>query len=208
MNMDEEIDSLTIDALKEISNIAMGHFLKVISQLTKQEVSVSTPEAQIVNVKDASDKLGGKGTSILVGYMNVFGDATGSMVLLLAKHDAIKLTQLVLNEETTPVLFPSTIERDVLKELMTVTGGAYLSAITQFLDIQLTPTSPVISLFSAFNLLNYLKTRGDAIQAYESRKIVSVSIRYGVQSTDVKGEIIMLVGPTILDYLTKKIKER
>jgi chemotaxis protein CheC len=205
--MDEEIDSLVIDALKEISNISAGHLSEVVSQLTGKEMSISAPDARIIRVNDAADLIGGKGASILVGFMNVFGDVTGSMVFLLPKEDAVTLSELVLDAEVSPLMFPSHLESDALRELVTITGSSYLSAITQFLGIYFAPTAPVISLFGAFNLLNFLKTRGGSMEEWEKRNIVLVSIKFTVDGTETKGELLMLVGPTILDYLSRKLKE-
>lgn len=206
--MNEQIDNLTIDAVKEITNIAAGHLAEVISQLTKTEMTLSVPEADIIRVDKAADRIGGKGASILVGYTNVFGDVTGSLVFLQSKKDAVKITELTLDTEVSPVMFPSAIEKDALRELVTITGGAYLAAITQYLDIYFVPTAPVISLFGAFNLLNFLKTRGESMEEYETRPIILVSIKYHVENTDIDGEILMLVGPTILDYLKKQLEEK
>jgi chemotaxis protein CheC len=206
--MGEEIDGIVIDAIKEISNIAAGHLSEIISQLTQKEMSISVPNAEIIRVNDAADRIGGKGASILVGYMNVFGDVSGSLVFLLPKKDAVKLSELTLNADVSPLMFPSPLEKDALRELITITGGAYLSAITQFLGIYFVPTAPIISLFGAFNLLNFLKTRTGAMEEYEARTIVLVSIKYKVSGTDVTGEILMLVGPTILDYVGKELKEK
>jgi chemotaxis protein CheY-P-specific phosphatase CheC len=140
--------------------------------------------------------------------MRVFGDVTGSIVFLLPKKDAMGLTELTLSDDVNPLLFPSVLEKDTLGELFTITGGAYLNAITQFLEIFFAPSAPIVSSFGAFNLLNYLKTRTGAMEEYESKKIVSVSVKFTVEGTDIKGEIIMLVGPTILDYLKNAIKEK
>ncbi|MFQ5887512.1 MAG: chemotaxis protein CheC [Candidatus Hydrothermarchaeales archaeon] len=208
MDSGEEIDGLTVDALKEISNIATGHLSEVICQLTKKTMSMSVPEAKIVKVNDATEKIGGKGATILVGYLSVLGDVMGSVVVSFNKKDAVKLTELTLNEEVNPVLFPSPLEKDALREFITIMGSAYLNAITQFLGIYLIPSSPIISLFGGFNLLNFLKIREGHIEEYETRNIVAVSIKYAVEGSDVKGEILILVSPTILDYLMKKIKEK
>ncbi len=206
--MEHEIDNLTVDALKEISNIATGHLSEIVSQLTKKEMSISVPDADVIKVEAAADRIGGKGASIMVGYMNVFGDVSGSLVFILPKKDAMKLTELILNSDVNPVMFPSALEKDALRELITITAGSYLTAITQFLGIYFVPTAPVISLFGAFNLLNFVKTRGESMEEYETRDIVLVSIKYKVLDTEITGEMLMLVSPTILDYLIKELKEK
>lgn len=206
--MDEGIDSFTVDALKEISNIAAGHLSEVISQLTKKEMSISVPGARISKVEEIAEEMGGKGAMILVGYVNVFGDVTGSMAILLSKKNALKMAEITLNSKIDPLMFPNQIEKDAIRELFTIASGAYLNAVTQYLEIFFVPTSPVISLFGAFNLLNFLQTRAGSMEEYETRSIVTVSIHYSVEGTDADGEIRILVGPTILDYLKTEIKKK
>jgi chemotaxis protein CheC len=206
--MDKEIDSFVVDALKEISNISAGHLSEVVSQLTGKEMSISTPDARIVRVNDAVDTIGDKGTPILVGYMNVFGDVTGSMVFILSKKDAVTLSELTLDSDVSPIMFPSPLEKDALIELVTIAGTAYLSSVTQFLGTYFVPTSPAIAVFGAFDLLNYLKTRGGTMEEWERRDIVLVSIELAVEGTNTKGELLMLVGPTILDCVSSQIKDQ
>ena len=50
----KKIDSLTIDAIKEVSNIAAGHLSEVVSQLTGKEMSLSVPDSNIVKIGRAS----------------------------------------------------------------------------------------------------------------------------------------------------------
>ena len=206
--MSTDIDNLTIDALKEISNIAAGHLSEVISQLTRKELSISVPSAEIVNISNILINAGATGAPLFVGYTNVFGDVVGSMLCLLSKEDAIKLAELTLDEEVAPLLFPSPLEKDALSELINITSGAYLSSVTQFLGTYLIPQSPVIDVFEAVKLLNFLEEKTESSEDYENRDIVGVSIKYAVDGEELSGDMLILVGPNLLDHLSKKIKEK
>jgi len=205
--MEEEIDSLTIDAVKEISNIAVGHLSKAIGQLTGEEITIAAPEAEMLRIDEAAGSLGGKGATIIVGHMDIYGDARGTMIFLMTKQDAIELVQVTLGEEANPLLFPSTLEKDALKELVTITCSAYLNSITQFLKTYFIPTTPTIATFPAFNLLNFIKTREGRLEDYETKRVVAVTIHLAIESRNTKTRLLLIVGPNILDFLTTRIKE-
>lgn len=206
MDNENEIDSLTIDALKEISNIAIGHLSKAISKLIKKSVSVSVPESEFLRIKNAPELVGGKSATILVGYLRVTGDAIGSMVFLMSRKDAISLTEIVMDNKVNPVFFPSPIEEEVLKNIITIMSTAYLNSINQFLGIYLSPSTPVASLFGGFNLLNFIKTREGSEEEYETEKVLAVSVRYAIEN--IKGKVVIMLSPFLVKYLSKEIKER
>jgi chemotaxis protein CheC len=206
--MDEESESLAVDAIKEISNIAAGHLSKIISQLTKKEMLISVPDASIIKVDNARVNVGATGSPVFAGYTSVSGDMAGSLVVLLKKEDSIALTELVLNEKISPSLFPSPWEKDALSELIKITTDAYLDSMNQFFGANFNTESPVMDSFEAYKLLTFLENNSDSSEDYAEREIIGVSIRYKVEDTGVKGEILMVVGPTLLDYLKKEIKEK
>lgn len=203
--MAESFDTFTIDAIKEISNVAAGHLAQIITGLTKKEMSITVPKAAIVKIKDASDKVGGK--SVVTGYMDAYGDILGSLIFMLSKDDALSLTELTLNEKINPTWFPSQVEEDVIKELSTITAESLLTAINQFIGADIKAKKPIIGHFGAFNLLNFLKNINETCEDYENRDIVWVSIGYMIEDLNLKGEILTLLGPNILDYLNKNLDE-
>jgi chemotaxis protein CheC len=206
--MNEERDSLFVDAIKEISNIAAGHLSKIISQLTKKEMIISIPDASMISVDSAAVNVGATGAPIFTGYTAVSGDMAGSLVVLFKKEDAITLTELVLNEKTSPSLFPNPWEKEALSEVIKITSGAYLDSMNQFFGASFNAESPIMDSFEAFKLLTFLENTADSSEDYARREIIGVSIRYALEDTDVNGEIMMLVGPTLLDYLKKEITEK
>ncbi len=200
--MNEAIDNLALE-IKEYGYVAAGRLSEVISQLTQKEMSISVPKSTVLKISDASDLVGGK--SIIAGYTGVYGDCFGSLIFLIGKKDAINLVELLLNDKIDTSLFPASREKTVLKELCTITADSFLLPISQFTSCSLKSKSPIVAAFGAFNLLNFLNNVNETREDYEKRDIVWISIGYNVQGTEAKGEILTLVGPNVLDYLTKEL---
>jgi chemotaxis protein CheY-P-specific phosphatase CheC len=218
--MDEKKDSLVIDALKEISNIAAARLTEVVSQLTGKEMSISVPKANIIDFAEASSNIRVMDTEIFVGYSAVAGDVEGSIVFFLTREDAIKLVETTLEEKVKISLFPSPEEKEALRdfptplqkealsELMFITSHAYLDSIHQFLGTNLTPRPTITDMFEAFKLLYFLENTVKSNEDYSTREIIGVAITYNVEETDVNGEIMMFVGPNVLNHLKKEIVEK
>jgi chemotaxis protein CheY-P-specific phosphatase CheC len=104
-------------------------------------------------------------------------------------------------------MFPSAMEKEALSEVIAITGGAYLTAITQLLGIYLIPNYPIVSTFEAIKLMDFIKDQGPSDEEYEKRGIIGVSINYTVEDTDVNGGLLLLIGLNIMDGIEKKINE-
>jgi chemotaxis protein CheY-P-specific phosphatase CheC len=218
--MDEEKDSLVIDALKEISNIAAARLTEVVNQLTGKEMSISVPKSNIIDFTDTSSNIRVMDTEIFVGYSAVAGDVEGSIVFFLTREDAIKLVETILDEKVKISSFPSPekneglrefptpLEKEALGELIFLTSHAYLDSINQFLETYLTPQPTTTDIFEAFRLLNFIENTVKSDEDYATKEIVGVAISYNVEDTDLEGEIMMFLGPNILEYLKMKITEK
>jgi|GEM_PF-2693096 len=215
--MDGEIESIVIDALKEISNIATASLSTIISQLTGMEINISVPEAQILNFTEATNNIRVMDTIIFTGYTPITGEINGSITTFLTREDAIKLVEITLGQKVSISLFPTpeekealhnfptTLEKDTLTELIKITNNAYTNSINTFTGTELTPKKPKTDLFEAFKLPRFLEKITS--ENYATEKIVGVAITYNVENTETEGTIMMLLGPNILKHIKTEITE-
>jgi chemotaxis protein CheY-P-specific phosphatase CheC len=101
--------------------------------------------------------------------------------------------------------FPTPVQKEALREVIFITSHAYLDSINQFLETHLTPHPPATDMFEAFRLLNFLENTVESDEDYATKDIIGVAIGYNVEETEIDGEIMMLLGPNILNFLKKKL---
>jgi chemotaxis protein CheC len=77
-----ELSNTQLDALKEISNIGMGHAATALSQMIGQTVYLQVPHVTIAEISKVPGHLGGA-ERLMVGItLQILGDARGSIMLL------------------------------------------------------------------------------------------------------------------------------
>ncbi len=205
---EEDVESLTIDTLKELSNIAAGHLSNVISPLAKEDMEISVPEEEIVTVSSASDRISVLGKTMVVGIVKVGGDVKGSLIVIVPKKGAERLANVAQDTVVDPLLFPTGTDKETLKELMGLSSVSYLRTMVEYLGAHLVPANPEISVDENFNLVNFVNFKKELKKEFEGEEVILVSIGYSIKNASFKGEILMVLGPNILDYLKQKIRER
>ncbi len=142
---DDSLLTLTeaqIDALKEVGNIGTGHAATALSQLIKKKVNISVPEVKVIKLEEVSNLLGDSNTLVAGIIMNVLGDLTAKILLLLTRESAISLADMLLQNPpgTTKVL--SEVGNSAIKETGNILSGAYMNALSEFLGMMLLPSVP------------------------------------------------------------------
>lgn len=198
-----ELNELQLDALKEISNIGMGHAATALSQLIGQSVSLRVPHVKISDISRVPDCLGGA-ERLMVGItLQILGDARGSIMLLFPQESAHHLLGSLPGSQG-KALVMNEMAVSALKEVGNILASAYLSALGNLLNITLIPSVPLMAYDMAGAVVDYvlieLSQAGD--QALMIETIFSGSSN---QSFTIKGHFFLLPDPATLDIFLRTI---
>ena len=98
----EELNSMQIDVLREIGNIGAGNAATALSKMISKRIDMDVPKINILEFKNVAELVGGPETEVIGIYFKVNGDITGSIMVIIDKKSAKKLTNLLMdrnNEE-------------------------------------------------------------------------------------------------------------
>jgi len=198
-----KLNNVQLDALKEISNIGMGHAATALSQMIGQAVNLRVPHVTISEISEVPEHLGGA-EKLMVGItLQILGDARGSIMLLFPQESAIHLLGSLLGSRG-KALVMSEIEISTLKEVGNILASAYLSALGNLLDITLIPSVPLLAYDMAGAVVDYvlieLSQTGDLALMVET--VFSGNTN---QAFDIKGHFFLLPDPATLDILLRTI---
>jgi chemotaxis protein CheC len=138
------LNPVQLDALKEISNIGMGHAATALSQIICQTVHLRVPRVTVIEISQVPEHLGGA-EQLMVGItMQVLGDARGSIMLLFPRASAHHLLCSLLGHQDRG---RELSEEDIsaLKEVANILASAYLSALGNMLEKVLIPSVPMLA---------------------------------------------------------------
>ncbi len=133
------------DAIREIGNIGAGHASTALSQMVGDRVEMKVPMVYLVPVEKVPEIMGGPERLIAGIYLQILGDAKGRVLVTFPKENAMFLAGLLLNQDRDTSGEISSEEESALKELGNILTGAYLTALSTFLNLSLVPSTPSFS---------------------------------------------------------------
>jgi chemotaxis protein CheC len=133
-----------LDALKEISNIGMGHAATALSQLIGETVRLRVPQVSVTDIAQVPELLGGSERVVVGITLQVLGDARGNILLIFPEKSACQLLARLLGREETDLEL-NEISASTLKEVGNILASAYLNALGSLLHMALIPSIPLLA---------------------------------------------------------------
>jgi len=133
-----------LDALREISNIGMGHAATALSQLIGETVLLRVPRVTLTDIARVPALLGGAERIVAGITLRVLGDARGNTLLIFPQESAQRLLARLLGSAEPDLLF-SELGTSTMKEVGNILASAYLSAMGNLLHLTLIPSVPLLA---------------------------------------------------------------
>lgn len=137
-----EFSPARLDALKEVANIGAGHAATALSTLTGGRIMISVPKIQFVVPDDAARRACFPGEKVVVVMMDISGSIRGRTALILPADGSHRLAERMLGREHDPAAEDGPVEKSAVSEAGNIIGGAYLTALSEFLGMRLLPSPP------------------------------------------------------------------
>jgi len=139
----QELNSLEIDALKEIGSIGMGNATTALSELVGRPVRLNLSDARMFSLQSIAASI--PDTITMTGVMvNTGGELRGAAVLLFEFANSVLLSDLML--DSNEIKGDPSMNESALCELGNVFTGSYFSALSSFLDLGIYQDPPVITI--------------------------------------------------------------
>jgi chemotaxis protein CheC len=198
-----ELNNVQLDALKEISNIGMGHAATALSQMIGQTVTLRVPHVTITEISQVPEHLGGA-EKLMVGItLQILGDARGSIMLLFPQESAHRLLCSLLGYQGKTLIMDE-MAVSALKEVGNILASAYLSALGSLLNITLIPSVPLLAYDMAGAVVDYVLI--ELSQSSDLALMVETNFAGEPdQNLAIKGHFFLLPDPTTLDIFLSEV---
>lgn len=135
-----------IDALKEVANIGAGHAATALSLLTGARIMIDVPTVNVAPLEELIPGIAGSDSQIVSVVMDIHGSLRGQTLLALPLVTGRRLADLMLRRERRPGGTLDLLEESALKEAGNILGGAYMTALSEFLGMALLPSPPRLAV--------------------------------------------------------------
>jgi chemotaxis protein CheC len=143
--MDAGFSPARLDALKEVANIGAGHAATALSTLTGGRIMISVPMIRFVVPDDSARRACFPGEKVVVVMMDISGSIRGRTAFILPADGSLRLAERMLGKERGSVTKIGEIEKSAVSEAGNIIGGAYLTALSEFLDMRILPSPPTLA---------------------------------------------------------------
>ncbi len=127
---------MRIVAARGFSNSAQG-----LSKMIGQELSVHSPDVDLMPLSDIADILGGPDNDAVGVYLRMDGELTGQIMMVISYQQALEFCDMVLDDPSGTTKDFGRMERSALSEIGNLTGTFFLNAIYEITKLSSSPQS-------------------------------------------------------------------
>lgn len=137
------ISPARLDALKEVASIGAGHAATALSLMTGARIMIDVPMVNVGHLSELVPAIGDPDAHIVSVTMDMHGSLNGQTLLALPVLTGRRLADLMLRRERRARGEDfDRLEESALKEAGNILGGAYMTALSDFLGMHLMPSPP------------------------------------------------------------------
>ncbi|MFN2340085.1 MAG: chemotaxis protein CheC [Halanaerobium sp.] len=137
-----ELDQIKEDILKEVANIGAGNAATAFSGMIGQEISMTVPKVELVEIQELPSITGDEEEYIACIMINFSGEISGKILLVVDMENVEKMLKLIFATDDLP---GKEMQHSALNELGNILSGAYLKAINDFTDLDLDQSVPAMA---------------------------------------------------------------
>ena len=197
------LSTARLDALREVANIGAGHAATALSTLTATRIMISVPMVNIVPPGDFVPEIA-PDVEVVAVHMEMSGDISGRTIFLLAVPAALRLAERMLRRGRGTSSNFGKLEQSALNEAGNILAGAYLTALSEFLDMRLMLSPPSLKTGSTAEALDAL---GDHAPRAES-PILCVETEFFLEepAESLHGFFLLVPDPNAFDAIFRAVR--
>ena len=197
----EDLNSIQLDALKEIGNIGAGNAATALSMLLNKRIDMAVPKIDVLPFKEVVEIMGGPESLVAGGYLEVKGDAPMSILFVIPEKSVALFMKILLGKEIKSFDDIDEMCQSAIKEVTNILAGAYLNSLAMFTDFVFEASVPALAYdMSGAIIGNVLQLYGE-VSDY-AFVIESVLLE---EEMEVKGHFFLLPEPESLNKILERL---
>ncbi|EGW20829.1 MULTISPECIES: chemotaxis protein CheX [Methylobacter] len=195
------LSELHLDALAEIFSIGAGRAALSLSEIVGDEVHISVPSVQVINVEDINATTLSLNSGRFGAVSQYFsGPFNAEAVLLFTEEQALKIVSDMMGSQMSLEELAE-FEHEAMCELGNIILNACLSAMADILHFTLESSLPNYRVASADEILHRLKENSN--QPY----VMVLHIDLAIEKRHTTGNLVFLLSSTSLTNLVIHINQ-
>lgn len=193
-----ELSKIQQDGLVEILNIAIGRAASSLSQMVREEISLTVPNVSFVKHSDILNLFSDREIFTIDAVSQKFtGVFSGEAILVFPESDSLRLVQCVIGDMVEEGSMTE-LEQETVTEVGNVVLNACLSSLSDQLDMEITGTMPQFLAGKTTDVLeNYDENVGSQI-------VMLIEVSFDILHKEMCGYLVLIIDlPSAHDMLDR-----
>lgn len=197
------MDELDFDILQELGNIGANNAATAISSLLGNRIEVSVTKARVIGIREISEKIGAPETIVGAIFVRMLSKMSGGLLLIMPREATLASVDMLTGKNPGETQQLQQMDASAFREFGNITTGAYLSAVSNFLDLRLNQSVPYMAFDMAGAIVDYI-----AIEISKFSEHATL-VRTEFSAGKIKGELFLILdsgtAKELLEHSKKKI---
>jgi len=146
MNLQELTTPFYLDALKEMGNVGAGNAATALSKMLGRRIDVAVSKVSVIPLPSAAEFIGNREENVAAVYLPIQGDVNGKVLLMFPIQGLSDMLQMLTGQSLKDPVNLTDYEASAIKELGSIMTGAYLSALSRFIQLTIVHGVPDLTL--------------------------------------------------------------
>jgi chemotaxis protein CheC len=193
-----KVDENFISKMRVIAGRGFTNSAKGLSKMIGQELSVTSPDVNMVPLADIAEILGGPENDAVGVYLRIEGNLSGQVMLIIPYQQALELCDMVMDSPAGTTQELGKMERSALSEIGNLTGAFFLNAIAELTNLSSHPSPPAVMVDMVGSILDVVVATMGAI----SDQVLMFKAAFQIGERKLQADFWIIPDPTTLEKLT------
>lgn len=147
-------DAMRYDILREIGNIGAANAATALAELVHAKVNMTVPKVELLTFTELADIMGSAERLVAGILVNLSEDIEGMMMFMMDYNTAHRLVNWIEGKDIDDMGMFTEMDSSTLKEVGNIITGAYLSALSKLMNLNIKTSIPYLSIDMAGAVLS------------------------------------------------------
>lgn len=191
------LSELQHDALLEIFNIGVGHAASAMSDIVKEEVTMSVPSISFLNRAEAAAMLGQDGARICGISQHFEGAFKTEALLMFPEEKSLEIVRLMVGDAM-PMAELTEMEQEAMSEIGNIILNSCIGTLANIFGQQLSGSLPMYHVGSSEEILTASGSPADAI-------VLMLHIDFILEKHEIHGYVAFILDMSALHDLQEQV---
>ncbi|MEK3908343.1 chemotaxis protein CheC [Oceanobacillus sp. FSL W7-1309] len=191
-----QLTTMQKDVLREIGNIGAGNAASSLSILLNKKIEMKVPSVRIAGFDEIMELTGGSENTIVCLLFRIQGEAPGTVYLIFTIEEAEYFVRELTNDPGFNLLQSeqeNEIALSALQEIGNIVTGSYLTALSDFTNINMQPSVPYLGIDMAGAVLTVGLLELSQVSDYAI--VINTEISHDGTNQGIQGNFFLLPDP-------------